>query len=137
MSKKSRYPGIEILTDGRKRIRLRAVDPRTGRMKEVDRIVEGTIEEAVRLRADKFFLMDALYCDDLQVRQWAVKELNAVLAMPVTFDVGAPLEQRKAAIAKLRDSVVGVNPPSTRPGPPPPAPPASRATTRLSGTISE
>src|SRR5688572_14562967 len=50
MSKKSRYPGIEIMSDGRKRVRLRAVDPRTGRMKEVDRIIEGTIEEAVRLR---------------------------------------------------------------------------------------
>ena len=33
--KHARYPGIEAMTDGRKRIRLRAVDPRTGRMKEV------------------------------------------------------------------------------------------------------
>ncbi len=47
---KARYPGIEIMVDGRKRIRLRAVDPRTGRMKEIDRIITGTVEEAARLR---------------------------------------------------------------------------------------
>jgi integrase len=34
------------MSDGRKRIRLRAVDPRTGRLKEVDRIISGSIEEA-------------------------------------------------------------------------------------------
>jgi integrase len=49
---KSRYPGITTLSDGRKRIRLRAVDPRTGRMKEVDRVVEGTVEQAVSLRTE-------------------------------------------------------------------------------------
>src|SRR5450432_1907384 len=47
---KSRYPGITTLSDGRKRIRLRAVDPRTGRMKEVDRVIEGTVEDAASLR---------------------------------------------------------------------------------------
>jgi integrase len=50
MPKNSRYPGIECLPDGRKRIRLRAVDPRTGRMREVDRTVEATPSEALRLR---------------------------------------------------------------------------------------
>jgi integrase len=49
---KSRYPGITTLSDGRKRIRLRAVDPRTGRMKEVDRVVEGTVQEAASLRTE-------------------------------------------------------------------------------------
>src|SRR6185437_7495627 len=49
---RSRYPGITTLSDGRKRIRLRAVDPRTGRMKEVDRVVEGTVEQAAALRTD-------------------------------------------------------------------------------------
>jgi hypothetical protein len=49
---KSRYPGITTLSDGRKRIRLRAVDPRTGRMKEVDRIVEGTVQEAASFRTE-------------------------------------------------------------------------------------
>ncbi len=48
--KHARYPGIEAMSHGRKRIRLRAVDPRTGRMKEVDRIFEGSIEDAVLLR---------------------------------------------------------------------------------------
>jgi integrase len=38
------------MSDGRKRIRLRAVDPRTGRMKEVDRTVSTTIEAAIKLR---------------------------------------------------------------------------------------
>jgi hypothetical protein len=48
--KHARYLGIEALSHGRKRIRLRAVDPRTGRMKEVDRIIEGSTEEAILLR---------------------------------------------------------------------------------------
>ncbi len=48
--KQTRYPGIEAMSDGRKRIRLRAVDPRTGRMKEVDRTVTATVEEAAKLR---------------------------------------------------------------------------------------
>ena len=86
-------------------------------------------EEASRLRADKFFLMDALYCDDLQVRQWAVKELNTVLRTTVSFDVSAPMDQRKIAIARIRDSVLAVNPPATR------ARPTSRATTRPAHTI--
>jgi integrase len=49
---KSRYPGITTFSDGRKRIRLRVVDPRTGRMKEVDRVIEGTVEEAAALRTE-------------------------------------------------------------------------------------
>ena len=49
---KSRYPGIMTMSDGRKRIRLRAVDPRTGRMKEVDRVIEGSVEAAAALRAE-------------------------------------------------------------------------------------
>ena len=49
---KTKYPGIEIMSDGRKRIRVRAVDPRTGRMKERDRIIEGTVQEAARLRQE-------------------------------------------------------------------------------------
>ena len=47
---KSKYPGIEELADGRKRIRLRAVNPKTGRMQEVDKIIIGTIHQAVMLR---------------------------------------------------------------------------------------
>lgn len=47
---RSRYPGIEVMSDDRKRIRLRVVDPRTGRMKEMDRIITGTVQDAVRLR---------------------------------------------------------------------------------------
>jgi integrase len=46
MPKQTRYPGIIAMSDGRKRIRLRAVDPRTGRMKEVDRVVTVPMEEA-------------------------------------------------------------------------------------------
>jgi len=52
MPRPTRYPGIEALPDGRKRIRLRAMDPRTGRMKEVDRIVEATVENALKLQAE-------------------------------------------------------------------------------------
>ena len=50
MPKQKRYPGIIAMSGGRKRIRLRAVDPRTGRLKEVDRIISGSIEEAVVLQ---------------------------------------------------------------------------------------
>ncbi len=65
-------------------------------------------EEAAKLRGDKFFLMDSLYCDDVQVRQWAVKDLSTVLKTTVAFDVNAPLDQRQVAIARIRDSVLGV-----------------------------
>lgn len=47
MPKQERYPGIIAMSDGRKRIRLRAVDPRTGRMKEVDRVVSVPMAEAI------------------------------------------------------------------------------------------
>jgi len=52
MPRPTRYPGIEALPDGRKRIRLRAMDPRTGRMKEVDRIIEATVEDALKKQAE-------------------------------------------------------------------------------------
>lgn len=38
------------MSDGRMRIRLRAVDPRTGRMKEVDRVVTVPMHEAIVLK---------------------------------------------------------------------------------------
>jgi hypothetical protein len=63
-------------------------------------------EDAAKLRADKFFLLDTLYCDEPQIRQWALKELNNVLKSPVAFDVNASLAQRKAAISRLRDSLL-------------------------------
>ncbi len=47
-----KYPGIEKLPDGRKRIRVRGVDPKTGRMKEVDRRVKVSMSEAVKLREE-------------------------------------------------------------------------------------
>ena len=50
MPKQERYPGIIAMSDGRKRIRLRAVDPRTGRMKEVDRVVTVPMGEAIVLQ---------------------------------------------------------------------------------------
>jgi hypothetical protein len=46
---KTKYPGITELPDGRKRIRLRAVNPKTGRMQEVDKLIQVTLKEAVRL----------------------------------------------------------------------------------------
>src|SRR6516162_2652659 len=50
MPKRKRYPGIQAMPDGRRRIRVRAVDPRTGRMKEVDRVVEVSRGEAILLQ---------------------------------------------------------------------------------------
>jgi len=52
MPKYTRYPGIQAMSDGRKRIRVRAVDPRTGRMKEVDRVITVSKEEAIRLQQE-------------------------------------------------------------------------------------
>ncbi len=49
---KTKYPGIHIMDDGRKRIRLRVIDPRTGRNKEVDKIITGTVQEATKLREE-------------------------------------------------------------------------------------
>lgn len=49
---KSKYPGITELSDGRKRIRLRAVNPKTGRMQEIDKLIRATLKEAVRLREE-------------------------------------------------------------------------------------
>src|SRR5262245_32651254 len=48
--KLTRHPGSEALYNGRKRITRRAVDPRTGRMKEVDRVITGPMEEAILMR---------------------------------------------------------------------------------------
>lgn len=48
---KTRHPGIERLADGRYRIRARATDPRTGRMRELDVMRACPLTEAVRLRA--------------------------------------------------------------------------------------
>jgi len=47
---KAKFPGIEELSDGRKRIRVRAVNPKTGRMQEVDKLIHGTLTDAVKLR---------------------------------------------------------------------------------------
>ena len=84
-------------------------------------------EEAARLRADKFFLLDTLYCDEPQIRTWAHKELNAVLKSPVAFDVNAPLEKRKAAISRIRDSLLQSS--ATRPATAPAATPAHSSLT--------
>lgn len=69
-------------------------------------------DEAIKLRSDKFFLMDCLYCDDLQIRTWALAELHKVLNSPIAFDVGAPKEKRDEAVAALKQSVLAA---STRP----------------------
>src|SRR5438128_690344 len=50
MPKYTRYPGIQAMSDERKRIRLRAVDPTTGRMKEVDRVITVPMGEAIVLQ---------------------------------------------------------------------------------------
>ncbi len=50
MKTRAKYPGIEELPDGRKRIRVRAVNPKTGRMQEVDKLIHATLTDAVSLR---------------------------------------------------------------------------------------
>lgn len=46
-----RYPGITTMSGGRKRVRVRATDQRTGREREREKIIEGTIEDALKLQA--------------------------------------------------------------------------------------
>ena len=94
-------------------------------------------DEAVKLHTDKFFLLDCLYCEDLQVRTWAVGELKKVLGptVPIAFDVSAPADQREKAVSRLRATVLGattlptrVTAPATKPASsPPPSSPAPRS----------
>jgi len=50
---KKRAPGITEIGRGKFRIRVRGVDPATGKLKEVDRIVENiTVKEAIRLKEE-------------------------------------------------------------------------------------
>ena len=44
-----RYPGITM--SGGQRVRVRATDQRTGREREREKIIEGTIEDALKLQA--------------------------------------------------------------------------------------
>ncbi len=46
LAKRTRYPGVQALSGGRYRIRIYAIDPRTGREKERDRIVEAVSAKA-------------------------------------------------------------------------------------------
>jgi hypothetical protein len=50
--KSKRAPGIEVLSDGRKRVRARVVDPRTGLLREFDRIVDCDLDQAIKLRSE-------------------------------------------------------------------------------------
>jgi len=59
-------------------------------------------EEAARLRGDKFFLMDCLYCDELQIRQWALSQLQKVVGKQIAFNVQMPKAQRDEEISRLR-----------------------------------
>lgn len=48
---KSRYPGIERLSGGRYRLRMKTVDPKTGKAKDIRRVINAaSIAEAVLLR---------------------------------------------------------------------------------------
>jgi hypothetical protein len=61
-----------------------------------------TPEEIARLRKDRDFLLDALYCDEENLRTLALERLGQVLGRKVDFDVKANLEKRAEAIEKLR-----------------------------------
>jgi integrase len=50
--RKTRFPGIEEVSDRTYRIRTRVVDPRTGKMKEIDRVRECTERKALLLQAE-------------------------------------------------------------------------------------
>jgi integrase len=50
--KPTRYPGILMLDKNSYRIRLRVIDPKTGKLKEVDRQRDCTLAEAVALQAE-------------------------------------------------------------------------------------
>jgi hypothetical protein len=69
-------------------------------------------EDAARLRKDRFFLIDCLYGDDVQIRTWALGELQKSMRMPVAFDLNAPKGKREEAVGKLRAMILGT---ATRP----------------------
>jgi hypothetical protein len=72
-------------------------------------------DEAKKLKSDKFFLMDCLYGEDVQIRGWALAELQKVLGRTVAINIDAPQAEREEAVAALRSSVLGVAPPATQP----------------------
>jgi hypothetical protein len=58
--------------------------------------------ELSKLRRDRDFLLDCLYCEDEALRLLAVQRLGELLGRPVTFDTKAPPDQRAAAIESIR-----------------------------------
>ena len=49
---KKHYPGITKMTGGRIRVRVRATDTRTGREREKEKIINGTVQDALKVQAE-------------------------------------------------------------------------------------
>ncbi len=64
--------------------------------------------EATKLCTNKFFLSDCLYCDDIQIRRWALGQLQQTLGHAVAFDVNASHAARVQAVGDLRQSLLGI-----------------------------
>ncbi|HEX8524951.1 MAG TPA: hypothetical protein VF669_22060 [Tepidisphaeraceae bacterium] len=69
-------------------------------------------DEATKLRTDKFFLLDCLYSDELEIRSWALGELKKQSGANMEFDLKAPRQARNEAVSKLRTGILN---PATRP----------------------
>jgi len=58
--------------------------------------------KASELRADPTFLLDCLYCEDIQIRRAALDRLRTLFHPELEFDLEAPAEIRALAVAGLR-----------------------------------
>ena len=58
--------------------------------------------KASELRADPTFLLDCLYCEDIQIRRAALDRLRTLFHPELEFDVEAPADIRALAVAGLR-----------------------------------
>lgn len=76
-----------------------------------------SVKEALRLRGDPVFLLDCLYGDDEKLRKVALDRLRQITDPSIEFDLAATPAARAAAIAALRQRLLGG--PSREPTPAP------------------
>lgn len=66
-----------------------------------------TVKEALRLRSDRAFLLDCLYCDDPEICSAALSRLREMTGQEIPFDLDARLNPRIAAVNALREKLTG------------------------------
>jgi hypothetical protein len=99
---------------------------RTGFSPERNLLIEGALtpfaplqsKEAERLRSDPRFLLDCLYSADAEIRAAALDRLKKHAGTDLRFNVNAPIPERAAAVAALRQKLLpsaAGSAPTTRP----------------------